>query len=280
MNVETMTNHGKLNRISLFEFTRKWNDKVRMRKSDYEWIAAGEEWSEPWGGSAAQWFGSILPRIQTVLPANAIVEIASGFGRWSSYLKQHCNHLHLVEPDAQGMDACRRRFGSDPKISYHLNDGRSLEMIPDGTIDFIFSFDSLVHVRRETIEAYVSQFAAKLTTNGMAFIHHSNLGQFAASVSRRARALVSRSKIAGADHQRDPEMTAELFRELCEQNGLKCLCQELVNWRGRRLIDCFSTVARKNSKWQEAPGPYRNPDFMREAELIRGVARHYPKITA
>src|SRR5204863_5268355 len=115
-----------------------------MAKSDYEWIAAGEEWSEPWGGSAAQWFGSILPRIQAALPANTILEIASGFGRWSYYLKQHCHYLHLLEPDAQCMDACRQRFGADPKVSYHVNDGRSLEMIPDETIDFIFSFDSLV----------------------------------------------------------------------------------------------------------------------------------------
>jgi len=75
-------------------------------------------------------------------------------------------------------------------------------------------------------------------------------------------------------------MTAELFRALAAKHGLHCLSQELVNWRGRRLIDCFSTVARKDSKWQEAPGPYRNSDFMREAELIRRVAQHYPKITA
>lgn len=248
-----------------------------MAKADYEWIAAGEEWSEPWGGSEGQWFGSILPRIRASLPAKTILEIASGFGRWSYYLKQHCDHLHLVEPDAQCMDACRRRFGEDPGIDYHLNDGRSLGMIPEGAIDFIFSFDSLVHVRRKTIEAYVNQFAAKLTRDGMAFIHHSNLGQFAASPVRRARALVNRKKVVGADHQRDPEMTAELFREICELNGLECLCQELVNWRGRRLIDCFSTVARKDSKWTTAAKVFRNPDFMREAELIRRVVQHYPK---
>lgn len=252
----------------------KWS---AMTKPDYEWIAAGEEWSEPWGGSAGQWFGSILPRIRGALPAKTILEIASGFGRWSYYLKQHCAHLHLVEPDARCMDACRRRFGEDPGLSYHLNDGRSLEMIPDGMIDFIFSFDSLVHVPPETIEAYIGQFATKLTTDGMAFIHHSNLGQFARSMSRRARALLSKRKIASTDHQRDPEMTADLFRELCQQNGLKCLCQELVNWRGRRLIDCFSMVARKDSKWQEFSRPFRNPDFMLEARLIRRLAQHYPK---
>jgi SAM-dependent methyltransferase len=248
-----------------------------MGKADYEWIAAGEEWSEPWGGSAAQWFGSILPRIQAALPANTILEIASGFGRWSYYLKQHGNHLHLVEPDPQCIEACQRRFGADPKISYHLNDGRSLEMIPERAIDLIFSFDSLVHVSRETVEAYVSQFAAKLTHDGIAFIHHSNLGEFAGSMLRRARKLVRRGKALGADHQRDPEMTAELFRELCEHHGLKCLCQELVNWRGRRLIDCFSTVAREDSKWKATAGPFRNPDFMLEAQLLRRLAQHYPK---
>jgi hypothetical protein len=249
-----------------------------MAKADYEWIAAGEEWSEPWGGSAAQWFGSILPRIHACLPADTILEIASGFGRWSSYLKSHCRQLHLVEPDAQCLEACRGRFGADPGISYHVNDGRSLEVIPNGSIDFIFSFDSLVHVGRETIEAYLGQFPAKLTENGRAFIHHSNLGQFA--MSRRVRALISRGKPVGVDHQRDPEMTAELFRDLCERNDLKCVCQELVNWRGRRLIDCFSTIARKDSKWPEAPRPFRNSDFMREAELIRRVAQQYPRTTA
>jgi SAM-dependent methyltransferase len=248
-----------------------------MAKPDYEWIQAGEEWSEPWGGSAPQWFGSILPRIQACLPANTILEIASGFGRWSNYLKEHCSHLHLVDPAVDCIEACRRRFAAEPQVSCHVNDGRSLDMIPNGSIDFVFSFDSLVHVRRETVEAYVAQIADKLTDEGRGFIHHSNLGEYASSVIRRARKLVSKGNIIGSDHQRDPEMTAELFRGICEQHDLKCVGQELVNWRGRRLIDCFSTIARKDSKWKTAPGPFRNPNFMMEARLIRRRAQHYPQ---
>jgi hypothetical protein len=246
-------------------------------KADYEWIQAGEEWSEPWGGSAPQWFGSILPRIQACLPANTILEIASGFGRWSDYLKDHCRHLHLVDPAADCIEACRRRFASQPHVSCHLNDGRSLEMIPNSSIDFVFSFDSLVHVHREIVEAYVAQSAEKLTEEGLGFIHHSNLGHYASSVARRARKLVSKGGVVSADHQRDPEMTAELFRASCERHGLKCLSQELVNWRGRRLIDCFSTIARKDSKWKAVSLPFRNPDFMLEARLIRRRSQHYPQ---
>jgi SAM-dependent methyltransferase len=247
-----------------------------MVKADYEWIAAGEEWSEPWGGSAAQWHGSILPRIHAALPAETIVEIGSGFGRWSYYLMARCAHLHLVDPDPQCMEACRRRFGPDLKLSYHLNQNDSLEMIPDNSVDFIFSFDSLVHVRRESIESYASQFASKLKADGIGFIHHSNLGELSSSFSRRARKLARKGKPLRLDHQRDPEMTAELFRMLCVQHGLKSVCQEVVNWRGRRLIDCFSTIARKDSQWPITPRPYRNSDFMREADLIKRLARHYP----
>jgi SAM-dependent methyltransferase len=242
-----------------------------MAKPVYEWIAAGEEWSEPWGGSAAQWFGSILPRVHMALPAAAIVELGSGFGRWSFYLRQHCDQLHLVDPDPQCMDACRERFGADPKISYDLNQNDSLATIPDRSIDFIFSFDSLVHVRRQTIETYLSQFGAKLKPEGLAFIHHSNLGDYASSFPRRLR------KAPSSDHQRDPEMTADLFRQLCEKNHLKCVSQELVNWRGRRLIDSFSMIALLESKWPSAKEPLRNRDFMLEAKLIRRLAEHYPR---
>ncbi|HVF71008.1 MAG TPA: class I SAM-dependent methyltransferase [Chthoniobacterales bacterium] len=249
-----------------------------MDKPVYEWIAAGEEWSEPWGGSSAQWYGSILPRIHFALPAQGILEIGSGFGRWSYYLREHGDHLHLVDPDPGCMEASRSRFGPDNKISYHLNSGDNLDMVSDASIDLIFSFDSLVHVRRTTLERYAEQFASKLTRDGLAFIHHSNLGAIASSAARRARALLRGRKTFGEDHQRNPEMSADLFREICEGNGLKVVSQEIVNWRGRRLIDCFSTVARADSKWQAAGSVYRNPDFMREAALIRRRARHYPKL--
>jgi SAM-dependent methyltransferase len=248
-----------------------------MAKPDYEWIQAGEEWSEPWGGSAAQWFGSILPRIHPWLPANTILEIASGYGRWSNYLKEHASHLHLVDPAADCIEACRRRFAADARVTCHVNDGRSLEMIPNGSIDFVFSFDSLVHVHREIVEAYIAQLADKLTEHGTGFIHHSNLGEYAPSIARRARKLASKGGVVSLDHQRDPEMTAELFRACCERHGLKYLCQELINWRGRRLIDCFSTIARQDSKWKAAPRAFRNPDFMLEARLIRRRSQHYPQ---
>ena len=227
----------------------------------YDWKDAGEEWSEPWGGSAAQWSGTILPRIRDCLPTGTILEIAPGFGRWTHYLKDYCQELWVVDASSECVEACSRRFAAES----HL--------IPDASVDFVFSFDSFVHLRRELVEAYLSELGRTLKIGGKGFIHHSNLGAYADSLSERVplpiRKLLRKIKILDWEHHRNPTMSADLFRSLCAQTGLHCVSQELINWRGRRLIDCLSFFVRSDSTLQNPTKIIRNPDFMREAARIR-----------
>jgi SAM-dependent methyltransferase len=239
----------------------------------YDWKEAGEEWSQPWGSSAAQWTGTIFPRISECLPTGAILEIAPGFGRWTHYLKDYCDELWAVDKSSKCIEACQERFASDPRVRCVLNDGLSLSMIPDSSVDFVFSFDSFVHPHREVVEAYLRQLGTKLKIGGRGFIHHSNFGEYVDSPRERlpdalAKPLI-KAKILDWAHHRNPSMTAETFRVLCAQNGLHCVRQELVNWRGRRLIDCLSFFVRMDSAPKDAAKIIRNPNFMREAARIR-----------
>ena len=243
----------------------------------YDWQGAGEEWSQPWGSSAAQWTGTIFPRISECLPTGAILEIAPGFGRWTHYLKDYCDELWAVDKSSKCIEACQERFASDARVRCVLNDGVSLSMIPDSSVDFVFSFDSFVHPDREVVEAYLRQLGTKLKIGGRGFIHHSNFGEYVDSPRERlpdalAKPLI-KAKILDWAHHRNPSMTAELFRGLCEQNGLHCVSQELVNWRGRRLIDCLSLFVRMDSAAKDATKIIRNPNFMREAAGIRRESR-------
>lgn len=239
----------------------------------YDWKSAGEEWSAPWGTSVAQWFGAILPRIEDCLPADTILEIAPGFGRWTHYLKDYCQQLLIVDRSAECIEACRQRFAAEPCVHCYLNDGLSLSMIPDGSVDFVFSFDSFVHPDRDVIEAYLRELGTKLKPGGKGFIHHSNFGEYANSLRERipqalAKPLI-KARILDWAHHRNPTMSADLFRALCAQHGLHCVSQELVNWRGRRLIDCLSLIVRSESSGQGPTEIIRNPNFMREAAQIR-----------
>src|SRR6266404_5578223 len=109
----------------------------------YSWSQEGEEWSATWGGSESQWYGAIYPRIHAFVPTGTILEIAPGFGRWTQYLKDSCQRLVVVDLSQRCIEACKNRFSSCSHISYHVNDGTSLSMVDNGSIDFAFSFDSL-----------------------------------------------------------------------------------------------------------------------------------------
>jgi SAM-dependent methyltransferase len=247
----------------------------------YDWKEAGEEWSEPWGSSHAQWTGTIFPRIRDCLPVGTILEIASGFGRWTHYLKNYCEQLLAVDKSSECIEACRQRFAADSHVRCYPNDGSSLSMIRDGSVDFVFSFDSFVHPDPGVVEAYLRQLKSKLKIGAKGFIHHSNFGEYVNSSRERLPEILAKPliklNILDWAHHRNPGMTAELFRVLCNQNGLHCITQELVNWRGRRLIDCLSLFTRSDSGPQEATKIIRNPNFMREAERIRQQSRTGPK---
>lgn len=247
----------------------------------YDWAASGEEWSSAWGGSEAQWHGTLLPRISRFLPTATILEIAPGYGRWTNYLRRYADRLVLVDLSEKCITACRDRFAGDERITYFVNDGQSLSMIEDGSIDFIFSFDSLVHAEAEVIEQYAREFSRVLGPNGVGFVHHSNAGTYRryfeapSFLPGRVLDALWRARILDKPEWRTLDMTAARFLACCESAGLQCTSQELVNWGTRRVIDCLSTFTRERSSWARPNRVVVNPGFMKEAAAVRRWAPLY-----
>lgn len=246
---------------SLEENLRLWNE-------DYQWPHEGDPWSQTWGGAASQWFGTLLPRVRSFVPAQTILEIAPGFGRWTQFLRPLCGHLIVVDMSQKCIEACQRRFAAYPEIEYHVNDGRSLDMVPNGSIDFAFSFDSLVHVEADVVIGYFAQIARKLTPEGVAFIHHSNLGEFVDRASGQLPAGFENR------HWRALSVSAETVRDACASHGLSCVSQEIVNW-GKEMTDAITVAALPNSRWARECVVVRNAEFMREAGYLARLSRLY-----
>src|SRR5947209_4756024 len=116
---------------------------------NFDWQQGGDEWSEWWGGPKAQWRATVYPRIEPFLPAGLCVEIGPGHGRWTQFLKDHCERLIGIDLSPLCVRACRLRFEGDERLSFHENDGKSLGPVEDGSAEFVFSFDSLVHVEQD-----------------------------------------------------------------------------------------------------------------------------------
>lgn len=248
----------------------------------YDWPQAGDEWSAPWGGTITQWRATLLPRLQSFLPAESILEIAPGYGRWTPFLLEACKRYVGVDIAAGGIEACRRRFADAPHAEFHVNDGRSLDVVEDGSVDLAFSFDSLVHVEDDVIGAYLAELSAKLTDHGLIFLHHSNLAAcpplgWPLRMGLRAVGKLRRRPHPGWDYWRGTSMSADRFRALAEAAGLVCVGQETINWLGSRPIDCISLATRPGSTWDRPTVTVNNPFFMAEAASAFRVSQVYSR---
>jgi hypothetical protein len=77
-------------------------------------------------------------------------------------------------------------------------------------------------------------------------------------------------------HMRALSMSAKVFYEIAEENGLGCISQEIVPWgSSKRAIDCISIFTRKDSKWYRKPKCLINKEFMREASYLRKLSTIY-----
>jgi SAM-dependent methyltransferase len=241
-----------------------WNKTVWG--STYDWQNSGEEWSTGWGGSEAQWFGSIFPRLHRFLPAQRILEIAPGFGRWTRYLISACDEFVGIDLSAKCIDACRNRFSAAKGAQFYVNDGQSLEAAPDRSFDLIFSFDSLVHAESDVLAAYVPQVLRKLSPGGVAFLHHSNFLAYKNTIPNQ--------------HGRAFTVSAETVADLIKRDDGTVLIQEIVNWGCEHLTDCLTLFSRGDSYPLVKTVQLKNPLFMGEAKLIKHFQSPYSKLTS
>ena len=226
-----------------------------------------EKWSRAWGNSRAQWQITLLPRIEKFLWVPSILELLPGRGRWTQYLKEACDRLTIVDLSEICIEYCKMRFSDCNNIVYLVTNGRTLSSINDSSVNFMFSFESMVHVDVCDLESYISELKRVLKCDGAAFIHHSNLGAYQKSVK-------------SSKHLRATDVSAALVSRFCNRVGLHVLRQECVLWTADHrdegvMIDCFTTIT-ANGESDTNAELIENVDFLLEQERAqRWLAGQY-----
>ncbi|HEY9301215.1 MAG TPA: class I SAM-dependent methyltransferase, partial [Phormidium sp.] len=186
-----------------------------------------------------------------------------GAGRWTGFLKDLCQELTLVDLSDKCIQICQEKFQQYSHIRFFVNDGSSLAMIEDNSIDFAFSFDSLVHADQPTLAAYLQQLAAKLTETGFGWIHHSNLGEYS---------NLQQDEFTG---WRSLDVSTQTFRTAAEVAGLTVIAQEVFTWRSEKFTDCISIFTSSLSPYAHTYKIIRNPDFVAQRTYLKQLADIY-----
>ena len=151
----------------------KWN-------TQYDWPEDGDEWkgqAQTCGIPYDVWKASLVTTLilPNVGPNRNVLEIGCGHGRWSSYLIENSAFCTLVDISPNCLDHCRIRYNASRKVEYFLTTGAYLPHYCDADIDFVWSYDSFVHMAPEVIDQYLFEIARVLRPTGAAIIHHANI---------------------------------------------------------------------------------------------------------
>ena len=104
-------------------------------------------------------------------PPGTVLEIGAGGGRWTRELAGRAARLVLVDGVPEFEAAIRHHLPDIEAAFLVAPDGR-LPAVPDGSVDFAFSFDTFVHFHEELFDAYVETVGRVLKPGGHLVLHH------------------------------------------------------------------------------------------------------------
>ena len=236
---------------------------------DKDWGHDGSDWSSAWGSNEAMWRHSVYSRIGRFLPAGSLLEIAPGRGRMTTFLLPLCESYVGIDLAAECVKACKARFPEASHANFATTSGTELHAAADSSIDFAFSWDSLVHADVNVLNAYVSELFRCLKPGGFVFLHHSNMHEFYDEA-------VGKVTVENP-HWRDEGVSAATVREACQASGMHMRVQELLQWGVPYHSDCFSPMRRPESDSECAPKPilFEHPGMTSEMELARMLTDSY-----
>jgi len=146
------------------------------------------------------------------------VEIGPGGGRWTQYLLGF-QRLYVVDYYEELLSELRRNFGRYSNVVFVHNAGTDFPGIPEGEIDFVFSFGTFVHLDAPIVEAYLHNVKAILKHGGNAVIHYAD-----------------QTKVMAQENPGFSQNNPDMMRRMVRGAGFKVLEEDLTTMWHSSLI--------------------------------------------
>jgi hypothetical protein len=148
----------------------------------------------------------VLPYVR---PDRRALEIGPGGGRWTRYLLGF-EKLTVVDYHAQLLDELRRGFTAKHMV-FVKNNGSDFPGVEEGSIDYLFSFGTFVHLDVDLIHAYLANMRPLLKPGSNVVLQYSDQTKVMAQLN------------AGFSHN-----TPERMREMVTRAGYAILEEDLT----------------------------------------------------
>lgn len=175
--------------------------------------------------------------------SDRVLDFACGRGRMTNIVKDMCKEIICCDSSEEALAFCKNRFEKDNNVLYNISqsDGIHLE---NESIDFIYSWDAMVHFSYKALDFYVNEFYRLLKKGGHAFIHHSNLVNSEPFEKDRESGIwdgENKSDIWNENVGGRSNISKEDFAFIATKHGFEIISQETIDWSAKNL-DCISII--------------------------------------
>jgi SAM-dependent methyltransferase len=198
-------------------YAREW-DRYADAWEERQQKDAGRVLGEEWGDENLErnvFENYCLPYLA---PGVTVLEIGQGGGRFTRLLAPKVGHVLCLDVSRSMIGRARSDLLSLDNVSYVLTDGRGLQCLRAGTVDFAFSYDVFVHLDQEDMFLYLEDLNRVLRPGGRAVLSFANLLDPLGLKQFKAEAARHRTGHRAAG--RLNFLTPELVRGLVEAAGL------------------------------------------------------------
>jgi ubiquinone/menaquinone biosynthesis C-methylase UbiE len=123
------------------------------------------------------------------LPCGPALDFGCGVGRLSRALALHFHEVVGIDI-APSMIAYAKQYNPGPKFRFLVNNRPDLAIVPDASIDFIYSSLVLQHIAPDTVKRYLAEFYRVLRPEGVMSIHMPSSEAKGAGLKWRVRKFI------------------------------------------------------------------------------------------
>lgn len=236
--VKRLLESGKIETNTVENLLYKNDDFVFARRkfvADFHTYGMDEYYKNAESENAVHGFwgtDSIFYQMFSKLNPDRIVELACGHGRHVPQYLEKAEQIVLVDIVDKNIDFCKKRFQSEKKIGYYVNNGHDLEKLETEKYTAVFTYDAMVHFEMMDVYSYLKETRRILEPGGRALFHHSNN-------TEDYRIDFSTGK-SGRNY-----MSRDLFAYLAYRAGLEVVEQRTIDWAGVKDLDCITLLEKK-----------------------------------
>lgn len=187
-----------------------------------------------------QYLDNLFPIIKKYVSNDSVIaDFACGWGRIIKVLSDDFPNNKIIGIDINGsaITHCKKKFSSNSNLQFIKNSENSISEVAANSIDFLYSWDAMVHFSKNDIQKYAPEFHRIVKPGAVGIIHHSNYKKVNPSASEQwsdnvhCRAKVSLTEVS----------------EILKKVGFTILESKSLNWGGQANIDGI-TIFKKNVK--------------------------------